>query len=135
MDNNFRLITSFIADLNVFPLKSLSNLAIYSRENDDSIFAYTFCADGTSHILNYLVRSQKLQDLHYVTVYLDNLNLLLTKEIMSMHKTKVKDFLNDIDPKKSFKEIFTVSHFKYRVFRHVHFDGKKFQFLSTRFSC
>lgn len=104
------MITFFllVVDLNVFPLKSLANLAIYSRENDDLLFPYIFCADGTSHILKHLAESQKIQDLHYVTVYLDNLHLLLTKEIMSMHKTKIKDLMNDIDPKRSHKEIFTV---------------------------
>lgn len=96
----------------MFPLRSLSNLAIYSRENDDSLFPYNFCVDGTSHILKYLANSQKLQDLHFVTVYLDNLKLLLTKEIMSLHKMKVKNLLNDIDPKASHREIFTVCKIK-----------------------
>lgn len=67
-----------------------------------------FCADGTSHILKYLAESQTLQDLHYVTIYLDNLYMILTREIMGLHKMKVKDLLNDIDPRTSHKEIFAV---------------------------
>lgn len=115
--NKFQLKrTNFLADLDEFPLKSLANLAIYSRENDDSIYPYTFCADGTSHILKYLAQSRTLQDVHYVTVYLHNLYLLLSREIMVEHKMKVKDLMDGIDPKTSHKEIFTVMSLHYACF-------------------
>lgn len=102
------LLLVYILDQNEFPLKSLSNLAIYSRENDSSLFPYIFCADGTSHILKHLTECKRLEELYYVTIYLRNLNILLTKDIMAEHKTKVRQLLDGIDPKAHFKELFTV---------------------------
>lgn len=103
------LINFYISDLNEFPLKSLSNLAIFSKQNDSSLFPYMFCADGTSHILKYLANCKRLEDLYYVTIYLKNLHILLTKDIMTEHKIKVKDLLIDIDPKANFKELLMVN--------------------------
>lgn len=98
-------------DLHEFPLQSLSNLAIYSRENEISLFPYLFCANGTSHILKYLSETETLQELVYVTLYLENLQMLLTRDIMTEHKTKMKDLLNGIDAKTNLNELFTVFYY------------------------
>lgn len=96
-----------------------------------------FCADGTSHILKYLAESQKLQDLHYVTVYLDNLYMILTREIMGLHKMKVKDLLNDIDPKTSHKEIFAVKtiYFVLFLWNSILFESLLFVNAALLFHC
>lgn len=101
MKNNF-------TDMEEFPLKSLSNLAIFSQENDDKIYPYFLCANGTSHIIKYLNKCDSFQELYYVTLYYDSLHILLTKDIMTVHKAKMKTFLTYIDPQINLNELLMV---------------------------
>lgn len=94
-----------------FPLKSLSNLAIFSRENDTHMHPPLFCADGTSHIIKHLNKCDNIRDLYYITAYFENLHVMLTKELMSRHKAKMKQFLCEIDPKANLRELFAILAF------------------------
>lgn len=96
------------ADSKEFSLKSLSNLSIYARQNDASLFPYIFCADGISRVLNYLSESKLIKELYYVTIFFYNLHRLMTTDIMTQHKAKTKQLLNEINPKESVKELLMV---------------------------
>lgn len=110
-----------IADSKEISLKSLSNLAIFARQNDASVFPYIFCADAISRVLKYLSASSDLQEVYYVTIFFHNLQLLLTKDIMTQHKAKVKVLLNEINPKDSMKELLMV----WKAKQCGHFELKK----------
>lgn len=91
-----------------FSLKSLSNLAIFARENEEKIYPYIFCADGNSHIVKHLEKTSNIQELYYITIYLDKLQAMITKDLMKMHKAKAKHLLPAIEPKDSIPELLAV---------------------------
>lgn len=88
------MISSF-TDFSEFPLIPLVNLAIFAKENDNQIYPYFLCIDGIPHIFTHLNECKNLQELYYITKYLKNLNMLITKDIMTLHKSKMKLFLSN----------------------------------------
>lgn len=98
------------SDPEEFPLKSLSNLAIFARQNDDKIYPYLFCADGSTHIMRHLEKISSIRELYYVTFYFDSLYVLITRELMTAHKAKAKQLLPVIKPKDCLEELLTVGN-------------------------
>ncbi|XP_055311762.1 uncharacterized protein LOC129574190 isoform X2 [Sitodiplosis mosellana] len=115
-------VTNMLKDLDDFPLKSLSNLAIFSQQNDDRVYPYLLCADSNSHMIKYLKNCDNFQDLYYITLYFESLDRFLTKELMTMHKAKMKAYLKDLDPQINFKELLTMLTF-YR--KHMSFKNSR----------
>lgn len=104
-------------DVDEFPLKSLSNLAIFSQQNDDKLYPYFLCANSNSYIVEYLKNCKSFKELFYITVYFHSLDKFLTKDLMTLHKAKMKTYLTDLDPKTNFKELLMVwqINYKYRL--------------------
>lgn len=71
--------------------------------------------------MKHLERTSNIQELHYVTLYYDNLNALITKEFMQGHKAKLKQFLPDIKPNTNVKELLAV-----RILKHIQDHPKTF---------
>lgn len=69
---------------------------------------YFLCGDGILHIAKYLNKCESIQDLYYITIFLDNLDILLTKDLMTVHKANMKLFLPRIDPQNNLKELLMV---------------------------
>lgn len=57
------------------------------------MFPYLLCVDGMSHITNHLQECNNLLDLYYIAEFLSILRKFFTKDILSIHKEKLKIFL------------------------------------------
>ncbi|XP_031637600.1 uncharacterized protein LOC116350029 [Contarinia nasturtii] len=118
-------IIHMLKDLKEFPLIPLTNLAIYAHENQDKVYPHYLCAQANSHVLEHLSKCENFQDFHYVTLCFKSLSTLCTKEFLSIHKEKMKIFLEDrsFDTKANLRGLFEVLNF-YNLYR-----GKRHQRL------
>lgn len=63
------------------------------------------------HIVRHLRGGHtSIENLYFITVYLNNFQKFLTKELMAEHTTKMEQLLCNINPKQFHKEIFTVQN-------------------------
>lgn len=93
------------------PLLPLTNLAIFSKQHSNQMYPYSFCAEGTSHILLHLNECRNIYDLYLITIYIWEMRKLFSEEVLNMHVSKMRSLLMEVDPQQNLKELLRVLTF------------------------
>lgn len=80
-----------------FPLKALANLAVFARAHKHEMNPYLFASHTPSQIIKYLEECENIQQLRRISVYYTELYGYLTRPTFTLHKAKLKQFMEYID--------------------------------------